>query len=262
MLASAGAVVALWAGATRYSGPVARGLPLAWRRRPVLVRRADRVPGSVRSAQLDRAAALAGRRGAAARARVRRDRGHGAGRGRAQERFRQRAARPRRRLRDGGRPARHRLGARVRGGVPPPGRETGDVPGRPAAPAVRPGGPRRAAAGADRRLAAGARPLPRPARADPGRLARGRRADLRRAPGRPRAAGDGRGRVPARPRPLGGEHRRPLRPAARAYPERRPRRRRRAARAAAACAGHRSPVPARPPSSPRSPWSSPRSWSS
>ncbi len=72
-----------------------------------------------------------------------------------------------------------------------------------------------------------------------------------RPPGRPRAAGDGRGRVPARPRPLGGEHRRPLRPAARAHPERGPRRRRRAARAPArACAGHRSPVPARPPSSP------------
>ena len=40
-------------------------------------------------------------------------------------------------------------------------------------------------------------------------------ADLGRPPGRPRAAGDGRGRLPARPRPLGGEHRRPLRPAAR-----------------------------------------------
>ena len=243
-------------------GPGRPRLPLAGRRRPVLVRRADRVAGAVRSAQLDRAAALAGRRGAAARARVGRDRGDGAGRGRAEERFRQRAARPRRRLRDGGRPARHRLGARVRGGVPPPGRETGDVPGRPAAPAVGPGGPRRAAAGADRRLAAGARPLSRPARADAGRLARRRRPDLRRAPGHPRAAGHGRGRLPARPRPLGGEHRRPLRPAARAHPERRPRRRRRDARAARACADHRSPAPARPPSSPPWPWSSPRSWSS
>ncbi len=79
MLATAGAVVGLWAGATRYSGPVARGY--RWLGGAALFWCVGLIVDSVLAGPLSSSAraALAGGRGASARARGRRDRDHGAG---------------------------------------------------------------------------------------------------------------------------------------------------------------------------------------
>ncbi len=85
MLASAGAVVALWAGATRYSGPVARGY--RWLGGAALFWFVGLIVSQVLSVQLGSTGlplSLADVAPLLALA-SRRDRGHGAGRGRAQE---------------------------------------------------------------------------------------------------------------------------------------------------------------------------------